>query len=202
MIDQRDDNLSLNTTMFHKGSSIGSQTTHGTSNVLIYLHDFLHTARLLCESTKTEWIIKPRKKLKRSLPSKTKRQSRHCFSICQSVSGVKANAPTKERWFASQQQESHPAWSSTPLRLILTAIRSTKIKQKQPKRQRTLLETKMQACGRLGLGLRVLLEFLADLRSLQYWLHTNLERQKKKEKKNYCYSTNILELITISGFCS
>jgi hypothetical protein len=41
----------------------------------------------------------------------------------------------------------------------------------------------MQACGRLGLGLRVLLEFLADLRSLQYWLHTNLERQKKKEKK-------------------
>jgi hypothetical protein len=60
----------------------------------------------------------------------------------------------------------------------------------------------MQACGRLGLGLRVLLEFLADVRSLQYWLHTNLERQKKKEKKNYCYSTNILEPITISRFCS
>jgi hypothetical protein len=62
--------------MFHKGSSISSQTTHGTSNVLIYLHDFLHTARLLCESTKTEWIIKTRKKIKKKFTKLKKKRGK------------------------------------------------------------------------------------------------------------------------------
>jgi hypothetical protein len=79
---ERDDktNLCLNTTVFHKGPSISSKTTHGTPNVLIYFHNFLHTAGLLRTTPKKQTYKKLEQNAEHKSNHQRKKKKHHYFS--------------------------------------------------------------------------------------------------------------------------